>query len=151
MRWASVAVLIGLSALGRCQAPPLNYFVQFTPAIFGMRLPASGANPASYCYVFVHLGGLYDSEAACWVGGVNGSGGVFTGELQTAPAGLGFDGGFRAPGRGFIRWAACNVANDAGCGSLGPAPPAGLTNPMYYTLGAQLGDGTPEQHASGYY
>lgn len=121
-RMGIAAVLV--ASFGWCQAPSPSYFVQFSPTIFGMQLPAAGGNPESHCWAWVRLGGLYDSEVACYVGG------AFTGVLATAAAGAGFDGGFRAPGGGFIRWAFL---------------------PGSYHLGAQLGDGTPAQLHDGYY
>lgn len=143
----AVVVLAGLvlvSAPGQ-QGLPSPYIVRLTPTIFSMKLPANGANPESQCFLWVRLGTPpYDSEVACYVAG------VYTGRLDTAPAGAGFGGGFEAPGGGFIRWEVCNTATKPGCGSLLPMP-AGLTNPMYYTLGAGLGDGSPGQIANGYY
>jgi hypothetical protein len=146
MRWSVMVAVFGLAAIGLCQAPPPNYFLRLTPAIFRISLPASGANPESHCFVWVRLGGLYDTEVACYVGG------VFTGRLSTAPAGQGFDGGFAAPGGGFIRWLVCNPAV-AGCvpPTVAPTLAPTLANPMYYELGAGLGDGSPAQASSGYY
>lgn len=146
---AAVAVLAGLAALpGRCQAPPPVYFVQASPKQFGMSLPASGVNPASQCWVWVRRGGLYDTEVACYVAG------VFTGRLETAPAGQGLDGGFTAPGGGWIRLLICNPAA-AGCKPSISEPtgwPTGApTAPMYFEIGAGLGDGSPEQRHSGYF
>jgi hypothetical protein len=143
MRWAVTVAVLGLAVQG--QAPPPVYFVRFTPKIFGMQLPASSGNPESHCYAFVRLGTPpYDAEVACYIGG------VFTGRLDTAPAGQGFDGGFAAPGGGFIRWAVCDPAAPPVCVPT-TLPPAGLADPMYFTLGAQLGDGSPAQTVSGYY
>lgn len=147
MRFAlAAAVLAGLvSPAGWSQAPPSPYIVRLSPTVFSMKLPANGANPESQCYLWVRLGTPpYDSEVACYVAG------VYTGRLDTAPAGAGFDGAFWAPGGAFIRWAVCNPATMPGCGSVLPVP-AGLTNPMYYALAAQLGDGSPAQNANGYY
>lgn len=138
---AAVAVLVSLSW---SQAPPAKYIINLSPTIFQVSLPATAANPESHCYMWVRLGGFYDAEVACYVGG------VFTGRLDTAPAGQGFDGGFVAPGGGEIRWLVCNPAVVPTCGAGTPAP-AGLANPMYYELGARLGVGTPSQSASGYY
>lgn len=108
-----------------------------------MSLPANGANPQFACYAYVRLGGLYDTEVACFVAG------LFTGRLETAPAGQGLDGGFTAPGGGWIRLLICNPAS-AGCLPTIP-PPAGLTNPMYFELAAAPRVGAPEQRRAGYY
>lgn len=143
MRLVAAVAVLGLAAQVLCQAPPPEYFVRFSPTIFGMKLPANGANPESHCWVFVRLGGLYDTEVACYVAG------VFTGRLETAPAGQGLDGGFTAPGGGWIRLMVCNPAA-AGCTPI-IAPPAGLNNPMYFELGARSGDGSAAQTRSGYY
>lgn len=141
MRWpVLVAVLAGL---GWCQAPPPKYIVKLTATLFQVSLPANGANPASHCNLWVRQGGLYDAEVACYVGS------VFTGRMDTAPAGEGFDGAYRAPGGGWIRWLMCN-AIALGCGRGAPKP----TSPgqlMYLELSAQLGDGSPPQSYTGYY
>lgn len=143
---AAVAVLAGLvSPWAWCQPPLQPSIVKLSPKIFAISIPPNRTYPESHCFLWVRLGGaLYDSEVACYIAG------VYTGRLDTAPAGEGFDGGFRAPGGGWIRWMVCNPIALA-CGKGGAPVPTSPGQSMYYELGVEIGDGSAPLQTTGYY
>jgi hypothetical protein len=124
MRWLIAALASCVLCTAQVPAPPPPVFVQLSPTQFGVVLPAFGAFPESHCWAWIHLGGFYDVEVACYVAG------VFVAPIEAAQVGQQFDGSFASPGGGFVRWIFRPCTTAVPC----PAAPAAA---MYFQFGAQ--------------